>query len=447
MQITQELLTTMPKSTLSKRGKKALRTQLRADLEVFFEAANNLFDIKTNPEGQFPVNMAENNLSWPDLKERIEQAISFREIPKWVSNYTGMGGSDEFLEAVADFMSDHLTGCSIEPERIRTSAGATAVLELASWILCGPGEVVAIPAPSYPVYSQDFGNKSALSRHDIVTFDNLEPNDGLSNLTIKDLKKAKAAIKNSGKKLKLLVLTTPDNPTGCIYTQEQLSKISEWCIKKKVHLLVNELYGLSMVHTNHHDIIEDYKEDITFASFAQLMKKKKSDYLHMSYGLSKDLGISGFRVGVIHSYSENFLKAYANLNAPHLVSNLTQWTLTDVLSDRDFMSNYIIKNQARLTSSYALVVKFLKANKIPYLPARGSLFVWIDLSKYMTGNSKKSEHKLWQDLYEATGILLTPGSGFGHKKKGQFRFVVSYLQKEVLNEGLKKMADFLTLRK
>lgn len=111
------------------------------------------------------------------------------------------------------------------------------------------------------------------------------------------------------------------------------------------------------------------------------------------------------------------------------------------------MSQYILKNQARLTSNYALVVKRLKELKIPYLPARGSLFVWIDLSDYMKGTSKKSEHKLWQKVYDVTGLLLTPGTGFGHKKRGQFRFVVSYLQKEALNEGLKKMADFLVQRK
>lgn len=387
--------------------------------------------------------MAENNLSWPDLKERIEQAISFKEIPKWVSNYTGMGGSSEFLEAVSSFMSTHLTGCTIKQERILTSAGATAVLELASWILCDDGDAVGIPAPSYPVYSQDFGNKSGLVRHDIVTYEDLINNDGFSNLTIKHLKKARTAVKKSGKKLKLLVLTTPDNPTGCLYTQEQLEKISDWCIKKKVHLLVNELYGLSMIHTNHPDIKDDYKEEMAFTSFAQIMKRKKSGYLHMSYGLSKDLGISGFRMGVIHSFNESFLKAYANLNAPHLVSNLTQWALTDVLSDQDFMSHYIIKNQARLTTNYALVIKYLKKLRIPYLPARGSLFVWLDLSVYMKRNSKKAEHELWQNVYDTTGLLLTPGEGFGHKKRGQFRFVYSFLQRDVLEEGLKRLSNFV----
>ena len=141
-----------------------------------------------------------------------------------------MGGSDEFLDSVAHFMSVHLMDGKIDSDHIRVSAGATAVLEVASWILCEAGDVVAIPAPSYPVYTQDFGNKSAIERHDIVTFDNLINNDGLSNLTVKHLKKTKAKIKKSKKRLKLLVLTTPDNPTGCVYTQEQLEKISEWCI-------------------------------------------------------------------------------------------------------------------------------------------------------------------------------------------------------------------------
>ena len=391
--------------------------------------------------------MAENNLSWPDFQNRIKRAISSQNIPKWVSNYTGMGGNSEFLEAVSGFMSTHLTGCNIEPDNIMTSAGATAVLELTSWVLCDDGDSVAIPAPSYPVYSQDFGNKSGLKRHDILTFVDLKANDGLSNLTIKDLKQARTAIKKSGSKLKLIVLTTPDNPTGYIYTQKQLEKISDWCIKKKIHLLVNELYGLSMIHTNHPDIKEDYKKEMEIKSFAHIMRNKKSEYLHMSYGLSKDLGISGFRVGVIHSFNESFLGAYANLNAPHLVSNLAQWALTDVLSDHDFMSQYILKNQARLTTNYALVIKYLKKLEIPYLPARGSLFVWLDLSKYMKGNSKKAEHKLWQNLFDTTGLLLTPGAGFGHKKRGQFRFVYSFLQKDVLEEGLNRLFKYIKERK
>ncbi len=433
----------MAHNSLSKRGNLALNTELRADLKVFFDADADLYHPVNNPQGKFPVNMAENNLSWHDLKPRIEQAISFQSMPDWVSNYTGMGGHADFLEAVANFMSIHVTGCTVDPSHIHTSAGATAVLELTSWILSGKNDVVAIPAPSYPVYTQDFGNKSSLIRYDIVTHHALTANDGLSDLKIKHLTKAKTKIEKSGKRFKLLVLTSPDNPTGCLYGTKQLAKISEWCIEHKIHLLVNELYGLSLIHTSHPDIKEDYKKEMVYTSYAQFMNKRKSEYLHMCYGLSKDLGISGFRVGVIHSYNQSFLQAYANLNAPHLVSNLTQWALSDVLCDQDFMSHYILKNQSRLTTNYALVIKYLKKLNIPYLPARGSLFVWIDISKYVMGKSEKAELNLWQDVYETTGLLLTPGTGFGHKKRGQFRFVYSFLQRDVLEVGLDKFVQYL----
>ncbi len=437
----------MAKTELSKRGKKAVKTELRADLDLFFEATKNIFHPVDNPKGTFPVNMAENNLSWDDLKLKIEQILKSEDIPKWVSNYTGMGGQDEYLQAVASFMTTHLTGCTIDSSTIQTSAGATAVLELASWVLCDSKDVVVIPAPSYPVYTQDFGNKSSLERYDLITHHDLKNFDGKSILKIKDLEKAKYRIEKAGKRFQLLIITTPDNPTGCIYTKKKLNKISDWCIKHSIHLLVNELYGLSIINTQNPLIKSDYSKHEPFYSFANVMKKKKSDFLHMSYGLSKDLGISGFRVGIIHSHNAKMLQAYANLNAPHLVSNLTQWALMHLLNDNEFMSDYILKNQIRLTANYALVIDYLKELDIPYAPARGSLFVWIDLSTYMKGKGQKSETKLWQNIYDNTGVLLTPGMGFGHSKRGQFRLVYSFLENRILKTGMKKLTKYLGKRK
>lgn len=437
----------MAKKSLSKRGRKAFKTELRADLKVFFEATDNIYHPNDNLSGTFPVNMAENNLSWLDLKAKIEKTLQTKALPKWVANYTGMGGSSEYLEAIAHFMSTHLTRCPIDSETILTSAGATAVLELTSWILCDKGDVVVIPAPAYPVYSQDFGNKSGLERFDLHTHYDLGNFDGKSILKISDLEKAKSKIEKKGKKFQLLVLTSPDNPSGCLYTKKMLIQISNWCIENGIHLLVNELYGLSMINTQHPIIKDDYSKHINFYSFANIMKDKKNDYLHMSYGLSKDLGISGFRVGVIHSYNAQMLQAFANLNAPHLVSNLTQWVLMNVLSDDTFMTQYIFQNQARLTANYVLVVEQLKSLDIPYVPARGSLFVWIDLSEYMDGKGKKAEKELWQNIFDQTGILLTPGTGFGHSKKGQFRFVYSFLEKDILKVGMEKFAEYLQEKK
>jgi len=173
------------------------------------------------------------------------------------------------------------------------------------------------------------------------------------------------------------------------------------------------------------------------------MATKKSPYLHLWYALSKDMGISGFRVGAVYSQNEAFIKAYDNLNAPHLVSNHTQWLLAEVLSDHDFMAKYIAHNQQLLTESYTVVVKCLRQLDIPYVPSRGSLFIWADFSKYLKKQTLKAETKFWELLYEKTGVLLTPGEGFGHSKKGLYRIVFPCFDKEDLEVAMLRLSNFL----
>ena len=103
-----------------------------------------------------------------------------------------------------------------------------------------------------------------------------------------------------------------------------------------------------------------------YRSFGSIMVNKQSPYLHLWYSFSKDFGISGFRVGMVHSYNEDFLKAYGNINLTHSVSNLTQWVLQSILEDQDFTEKYIARNQQLLTDSYAVVATSLRKMGIPY---------------------------------------------------------------------------------
>jgi len=178
-----------------------------------------------------------------------------------------------------------------------------------------------------------------------------------------------------------------------------------------------------------------------------LINEKNSDYLHMIYGFSKDFGISGMRVGLIYSKNEEFLKAYTNLAAPHMVSNLTQWVLQEVLSDNKFIKRYIKINQENITRSYITVTKTLDKLDIPYVPARGSLFVWLDLSEFLNENTEEAEQILWRSLYDDQGVLLTPGAGFGHTKRGQFRLVHSFLKQNALEEAVKRIKKFVLAKR
>jgi len=429
-------------SPLSIRGLEASTTALRVDMEIYGKALENIFHPKDNPDGVLLLNMAENNLTWYLLKEKIESILQKEEIPHWVSNYTSSIGAPSFREALANFLSRFLTLSPIKADHLAASAGATPVVEISSWILCNPGDVAVFPAPSYPVYTQDIGNKSAVERYDLITHQEVEEIKAGPLVNIAHLESTKKIIEAQGKRFRMLVLTNPDNPTGGMYAFEDLLKITDWCLANNVHLIVNEIYGLSLIDTNHPDIKADYDRKIDFVSFAQIMQDRQSDYLHLWYSLSKDIGSSGFRVGLVYSLNEQFLQAYMNLNAPHMVSNLTQWLFQQVLSDHDFMTSYIAKNQRALTDSYALVVRYLKMAGIPYVPSRGSLFVWIDLSKWMSASTTEAETVLWLDLYEKTKVLITPADGFGNTKRGQYRLVYTAIAKEDLKVAMERLLNY-----
>ncbi|MFZ1805926.1 MAG: aminotransferase class I/II-fold pyridoxal phosphate-dependent enzyme [Cyclobacteriaceae bacterium] len=428
---------------LSQRGQVASQSVLRIDFEAYFEALENLYHETENPEGTFPLNIAENKLSWPILKTHMKQLASQNEIPDWVANYTNSTGSPTFREKVASFYTKFLTHCEINPEHLAISAGATSVIDLTSWILGEPGDVAVFPAPCYPVYKQDMQNKSGLERYDLITHHNIEDLKNGPLLSIDHLETALKEIKSQGKRFRILVITNPDNPTGGMYSQTKLNEFADWCISNSIHLIVNEIYSLSLINTQHPELKNDYPAPVTFYSFANIMQEKQSDYLHHWYALSKDFGASGFRVGMVYSLNKTFLEAYNNLNGPSMVSNYTQWMFELVFSDDDFIEKYISTNQQLITQNYLTVVRCLRKLKVPYAPAHGSLFVWLDLSEFLKDNKQALETELWNDLYQQTGILLTPGNGFGHTQHGQFRLVHSCFTQKDLEVAMNRLALFV----
>ena len=430
-------------SSLSKSGQSLASNPARIDFEIFMEAAQNLYDPKTNPKGTFPLNIAENSPSTAWIQNKLDKITAKKKMPDWVMKYTDPTGNPEVREAMANFMEKHLCKCPISPNSLVFSAGASSIIEISSFALADPGDVVVIPAPSYPMYTNDMGVKSKLERYDLQTHFFLDEIGSSAPVTVPKLEKAKTEIKAQGKRFKILLITSPDNPTGCVYPKKQLKKLAKWCIKNKIHMVVNEIYGLSLIDTTIKAIKKDYPESIKYKSFARVMRKKKSPYLHLWYALSKDFAMSGLRFGIVHSHNESFIQALANINIPHMVSNYTQWMVGEMFKDDDFISSYIKKNKKRLNKSYLLVIKFLKKLDIPYIPSRGSLFVWADFSKYMKRYSTKAEEEMWLEIYRKTGVLLTPGMGFQHRRKGMFRIVFTAVPYGYLKVALKRMKKFL----
>ncbi|MEL7119774.1 MAG: aminotransferase class I/II-fold pyridoxal phosphate-dependent enzyme [Bacteroidota bacterium] len=430
-------------SSLSKRGQIVQNTTLRVDFEIFYEAMQNLFHQTDNPDGAIPLNIAENRLSWHLLENKMKEITENESIPNWVASYTSAMGAPEFRSVLADFLTKFLTLCPINPDHLGLSAGATAIVEVSSWVVADPGDVAVFPAPCYPVYKQDIGNKGGIERYDLVTHYDLTSIKNEPVLSIEHLEQALQEIERAGKKFKMLVLTNPDNPTGGMFSKAKLESIADWCIGHKIHLFVNEIYGLSLIDILHPAIKDDYDTEIDFFSFANIIQDRQSDYLHLWHALSKDFGASGFRVGMVYSLNQAFLEAYNNLNAPQMVSNFAQWIFLKVMEDHDFIADYIEYNQKALTESYIIVIESLRRLNIPYAPARGSLFVWLDFSEFLKEQSQEAENEMWMNIYNETKVLLTPGQGFGHSKRGQFRLVYSCVSKEELSVAMERLEKWV----
>ncbi len=428
----------MTADTLSSRGRDAAESVMRIDLELFAESLDNLYHADSNPDGIFALNIAENNLGWHEISSRLTEISAHCPLPDWIGDYTTPSGHAGFRASLARFISRHIDPVPIDRENLIVTSGATAVVELSAWCLAEAGEVAMIPAPAYPVYRPDLYNKARVLRQDINC---QSPSDGLLSLDIATLEQTRDDIIVSGRQPRMLILTQPDNPTGGIYTAIQLEAIADWCISHRIHLLVNELYALSQIDTDDPELSTDYAEQATFTSFLGLMHRKHSDYLHYWYSLSKDLGISGFRMGCLYSLNADFIQAARIVNVPHQVSNHSQWLMQQLLDDEAFMSRWIRNYQQSLTQAYKTVIRCLRELEIPYCPSRGSLFIWLDLSEFLTGSGEKAELELWRELFHQAGILLTPGPGFGHQLSGQYRMVFSGIS---LDE-LQVMCDRLSL--
>lgn len=397
--------------SLSERGRSFVEASIRPDVPVIIEAFANEYHPDDHPEGCLMLNIAENKLGAPVIREYIQDLFRKTEIPEWVSYYTYPQGHPDFLSAFSQFYERYVSGVRLDPSHIVCSSGLTAVIELSAMILGDEWDLVAFPAPAYPAYTGDIGLKAKLERlnFELHDFSSGERKPITRALLDEVLNKSCS----QAKKMRLLVLTSPDNPTGTVYSADELKTAAEWCMEKKVHLIVNEVYALSRI------------EDVSYFSFAQIMDHHKNPYLHLWYGLSKDFSSSGYRVGFLYSFNRALLSAYNNINGPQMVSGITQWIFTCLLSDHPFVDRYIRNNRNELKGVCNQVMQVLREKRIPYLSSASPFFLWVNFSAYL--KHFPNEYELWMAIYKEAGILLTPGEGFGHSQEGWFRLVYSCL--------------------
>ncbi len=183
--------------------------------------------------------------------------------------YTASAGMPELRALVAAFYTER-TGREITPAEVIVSNGAKQVLYNALSVLLNQGDRVAIPAPYWVTYPAQV---AALRGQTVV----VEPSSGWK-VTPADLERAGVA------DVRALILNSPSNPTGAVYSRAELGEIADFCRSGDFFILTDEIYE---------DLIYSEQGHVSLEQVAPDLRPR----IVRITGLSKSYAMTGWRVG------------------------------------------------------------------------------------------------------------------------------------------------------
>lgn len=398
---------------------------------------NDPFHPENNPLGVIQMGLAENQLSsdlivdW--IKNHKKASIctdegleSFRHI----ANFQDYHGLPEFRNAIASFMGKARGGrVKFDPDRIVMGGGATGASETVIFCLANPGDAFLVPSPYYAAFDRDLRWRT---RAQIIPVHCNSSNN--FQITKAALEAAYKKAEEANIKVKGLIITNPSNPLGTTYDRDTLKTLVNFVNDNDIHLICDEIYSASVFKAP------------SFTSIAEIieeMKHCKKELFHILYSLSKDMGLPGFRVGIIYSYNDVVVDCGRKMSSFGLVSTQTQHLLAAMLSDEEFVDNFLVENSKRLAQRHARFTKELEKMGITCLNSNAGLFVWMDLRKLLKEQSFKAEMELWRVIINEVKLNVSPGSSFHVTEPGWFRVCFANMDDNTIDIALDRIHRFV----
>ncbi|KAF4990711.1 hypothetical protein FGRMN_8315 [Fusarium graminum] len=409
-------------------------------LEIW-QVIPNLFDPKTNPEGIVSLGVAENTLMHDVLRKHIHDNLALTN-PAFTYG-DGTTGTKRVKQAVSRFLNTHFKPIRrIEPAHVSVTNGCSAAIEHLSWAVANPGDAVLLGQPYYGTFVPDltyrFGAKLLP-----VSFGEIDP---LGEDAVARYEKVILEAQSEGIRVAGLVISHPHNPLGRCYSRSVLVALMKLCQKYKIHFISDEIYALSIWPNT----IDQHPPPVPFESALAIDTSGiiDPDRVHVLWGMSKDFGANGIRVGTIVSQSNASLhNAIVAVGLYSSVSSISDHVTVNVLEDDAFVESYVVENQKRLSAQYARIVSWARKNEIDYAPgANAAFFLWVDLGKAYKARHPELKYDditdLVMDKLMKRKVFLASGKAFGSEKPGWFRIVFSHPD-EYLDLGLERVMEAL----
>ncbi|KAL2920161.1 hypothetical protein HK105_200227 [Polyrhizophydium stewartii] len=375
---------------------------------------------ENNPTGVINLGTAENQLMQPELLPKLNELSAALVSPEMLSYGLFHGSNDLF----AAFLNRHLNPVvPIDPaEEVTIQSGCTSTVNNIIQALTNPGDGVLIPTPYYGGF--DFDTRM-YAQAKIVEVPTSRESD--FTVTVADLDAAMIRASEQGVAVKVFLLANPQNPQGTIIGKEHLLELLQWCADKQIHAIVDEIYALS--------IFGD-KEFVSVLSIPELPDPTNT---HVLWGISKDLALNGFRMGVCITRHKSLQVAMRNFCLMTNISSVSDRLMTRLLSDTEWMDWFVAENKKRLRAQYERTTVLLDSLGIKYLASDSTFFIYMDLHHMLDptiADKTEAESKLWKDMMDR-GVVLSPGFAFHNPEPGWFRLVFT-LEWKKLELGIQR---------
>ena len=331
------------------------------------------------------------------------------------TKYDFVAGIPELREEICKKLKRE-NGLDYSPSDIVLSSGAKNSITNSLLAVTDPGDEVILPLPYWVSYSE------IIKITEAVPVEVKTKKENNFKITKEELLNAIT------EKTKMIVITNPSNPTGAVYTKDELVEIANVCVEKGIYILADEIY-------------EKIRFNDDFVSIASLSPEIKDITITVN-GFAKSAAMTGVRLGYTASNPE-IAKAMTSIQG-HIVSHpcltaqyIGLGALKECESDMQHMVD-TYKNRCKLITE-----RLDKIANIGYVKPSGAFYIFVDLSKVKEKYDYKDSFsvKFCEDFLEKEKVALVPGKAFGIDEYIRISYACN--EKDFL-EGLDRLERYIS---
>jgi aspartate aminotransferase len=363
-------------------------------------------------EGKAVISYAAGEPDFPTPAHIVEAAVAAAKDPK-NHRYTPAIGLPELREAIA-IKTKADSGTEITASQVVVTNGGKQAVYQAFAVLLDPGDEVILPSPYWTTYPEAIALAGGKA---VEVFAGSDQN---YMVTVEQLEKARTP------KTKAMLLCSPSNPTGSVYSKEQIKAIGEWALANEIWVVSDEIYQ---------NVIYDGKKAYSITEVVPAMK----DLTIMVNGVAKSYAMTGWRLGWMAG-PVDAMKAAANLQS-HLSSNVNniaqRAAIAALTGPQDEVKAMVEAFDRR---RHLAVAELAKINGWLAPMPEGAFYVYSDvralLGKSWGGKQINTSLELCDYILDAAEVALVPGEAFGPSGYVRMSYALGDAQ---ITEGIQRL--------